>query len=142
MTVSTQSTLIAYLGDDVAVSFPFTFPVYDENHIQVYKQDVITKVLTTVATSAYSVTGIGDENGGTVTLTTPPTSDTRVLISRRLPYTQDLDINNQGGYYPQNVEVELDLLAMQIQQLGELSNRAVVAQLGESFPTLPTAPER
>lgn len=140
MTVATQSNLVSYNGDNVAVTFPFTFPVYDAAHLFVYSQDKITLVQTLV--TGYSVSGIGNENGGSVTLLAPPFSTTRLLITRRLPLTQSLDVENQGGFYPENFEVQLDLLEMQIQQLAEKQNRCIAGPLGETFAELPPSVDR
>jgi hypothetical protein len=56
--------------------------------------------------------------------------------------TQDLDILNQGGFYPENVENEFDLQEMQIQQLDEEVNRSVRGNLTETWPEVGPPPER
>lgn len=142
MTVATQLILVFYEGDDSAVTFPFTFPVYDETHLQVWLQDDTTKVLIAVADSDYSVAGIDNENGGSVTFNTAPPTGSNVLIARVLPFTQDLDVDNQGGFYPNNFEIELDLIEMQTQQVNEEVNRSVRGTLGEVWPELPPPPPR
>lgn len=142
MTVATQLILVTFLGDDIAVTFPFTFPVYDADHIVVYLQDTTTDVLLLLSDSDYSVTGIGDESGGTVVTDDPVSSDNNIIIARILPLTQDLDVDNQGGFYPENFENELDLQEMQIQQIREELRRSVRGQLAETWPELPPPPIR
>ncbi len=142
MTVATESNLVTYAADGMAVTFPFTFPVYDEDHLQVYLRDDVTFVQLAVNTSDYSVTGIGDENGGNVVFGVAPLVGSHVLIAREVPLTQDLDVLNQGGFYPNNVETEFDLQEMQIQQLAEQLGRTVYATLGEVFPPLLPPPGR
>lgn len=142
MTVATTLNFVVFAGDDVAVTFPFTFPVYDEDHLVLYLRDTTTKVLTLVDPSDYSVTGVDNENGGSVTLDTAPASDTSLVIVRLLPLTQDLDVDNQSGFYPENFEVELDLIEMQIQQHEEMLDRSVRGQVTEDWPNLPPPPAR
>lgn len=143
MTVATEANYVTYPGDGVAVTFPFTFPVYDADHLQVYLQDDTTLVLVAVNTADYSVTGIGNENGGSVVMDTAPPADNILLIARIVPLTQDLDVLNQGGFYPENVEREFDITQMQVQQVQEQLDRSVRGQLAEGeWPDLPPAPER
>lgn len=142
MTVATTLNFVTYTGDAVAVTFPFTFPVYDEDHLALYLRDTTTKVLTLVNPSVYSVAGVGNENGGSVTLDTAPAATTNLLIVRTVPLTQDLDVDNQGGFYPENFENELDLIEMQLQQHDESIGRSVRGQVTEAWPDLPPPPER
>lgn len=142
MTVETETNYVVYSGDDVADTFPFTFPVYDEEHFFVYLQDTTTEELTLLVASAYSVTGIGEETGGSVITDDPVASTDRILLARIVPLTQDLDILNQSGFHPRNIERQFDLVAMQIQQLSEETGRTVRAPLGEEFDPLPPPPER
>lgn len=151
MTVETQANLVIYLGDGVATVFPFTFPVYDESHVAVYFRDTITKQLLLVSDADYGVNGVGDESGGDVTFLVAPGNTNNIIIARLLPLTQDLDVQNQGGFYPENFEKELDLLEMQVQQLLEILGRSVSGPLAdagttgspmEPWPVLPTAPNR
>lgn len=148
MTVATQANIVSYLGDDVADTFPFTFPVYDADHLTVYLQDTTTNALVLLNTSDYSVTGINNENGGSVVTDDPVSSDNRIIIARLLPFTQDLDVLNQGGFYPANVERELDLIEMHAQQLNEEQNRSVRGPINvktgvaDEWPELAPSPER
>lgn len=142
MTVETQLNLVFFVGDDIATVFPFTFPVYDETHLRVYLQDTVTYAQVQLADNEYSVTGIGDENGGTVVTVDPAPIGSKLLIARILPFQQDLDVDNQGGFYPNNFERQLDLHEMQIQQLNEEQNRSVRGILGEVWPELPGPPPR
>lgn len=142
MTIETQLNLVFYSADGVATVFPFTFPVYDETHLRVILQDVFTYAQVQLNDSEYNITGIGNENGGSVVTIDPPPSGVNVLIARILPFQQDLDVLNQGGFYPENIENEFDLTEMQIQQLNEEQNRSVRGILGEIWPELPGPPPR
>lgn len=151
MTVATQANLVSYLGDDIAVTFPFTFPVFDETHLLVLIQDTTTLASIALSSSDYSVTGIGNDNGGSVVTDTPPATGTRIILARVLPFTQDLDVDNQGGFYPRNFERQLDIAEMQTQQLNEEQNRSirgpsfevtVPGGVAREWPEMPLAPIR
>lgn len=143
MTVETQLNYVSYPGDEVATNFAFTFPVFDSADLYVYYQDNVTKLLTLLVLGAdYSVTGVGSPTGGAVVTTVPVPSTVRILITRVVPLTQDLDVLNEGGFYPANFEKALDRQQMNIQQIAERVLRSVRGQFGETFPDLPPAPER
>src|SRR6187397_2798200 len=110
MTVETQLTLVYYEGNGSAVTFPFTFPVFDESHLRVILEDNVTYAQVLLNNSQYSVAGIGNENGGSVTVTAAPAVGTNLLLARVLPLQQDLDVDNQGGFYPNNFERQLDII--------------------------------
>jgi hypothetical protein len=142
MTVETQVNFVIYDGDDSAVNFPFTFPILDVAHLEVRERDTTTLVQTVVSTSNYNVTGTGNENGGAVVYDVAPATGIQVIIARLLPLTQDLDVLNQGGFYPESVEQEFDISEMQIQQLQEQLNRSVKGPMTEQWPLLPPPPDR
>lgn len=139
MTISTQTNIVTYTGDGIATNFPFTFPVYDEDHFAIYRMVIATGVIDkTYNTSEYTANGIGDENGGSIDIIGTPVAAThKLIISREVPYDQLLDVENEGGFYPDNVERQLDLIEMQIQQLRERVNRSVKGFIGETFVDLP-----
>ena len=61
MTVSTQTNIVVYTGDGVAVDFPFTFPVLDASHFAIYRQVIASGLIDkTYNSSEYTATGIGD----------------------------------------------------------------------------------
>lgn len=142
MTVETLANYVVYPGDGVAVTFPFTFPVKDEDHLFLYLQDTTTKVLVAVNEADYSVAGVGDASGGSVTHDTAPIVTNNLIVARIVPLTQDLDILNQGGFYPENVENQLDKHTMQIQQVDNEVNRSVRGPITEAWPELTPAPDR
>jgi hypothetical protein len=142
MTVETQSLIVVYTADNVAVTFPFTFPVYEEDHLTVYLRDITTLELSLVDPSDYSVTGIGNDTGGSVVFDVAPVSGNSVVITRQVDITQNLELLNQTGFYPENVEANFDLQTMVDQQIDEKTNRSVRGQLNEEWPDLPPAPDR
>src|SRR5690625_7547560 len=45
--------------------------------------------------------------------------DTTLILLRTMPYTQEVDVTNQGAFHAETIEKGYDALAMQIQQLDD-----------------------
>ena len=82
MTAHTQVTdalpRAHYAANGVQTAFPFTFPVFDADDMEVWIDDSLQ------LHSAYSVSGIGVAVGGTVIFTVPPQPSTQVTLRRRM----------------------------------------------------------
>jgi hypothetical protein len=116
--ITSSTNKAVFLGDGVTTVFPFTFHVEDEDHLAVYEYTLGSGVLTLVSPANYSVTGV--PGTGSVTYNpggVPVPGTKRLVLLRTVPYTQDLDIQNQGGFHPDSIEDQLDLMVMQIQQI-------------------------
>lgn len=129
MTVSSETNKSGpYACNGSTVSFPFNFRILDPTHIEVIK--TIDGVDTTVSPTAYSVTGVGNANGGTVVFNAAPASGRTVTIIRNVPFTQSLDLENQGAFYAQTIEDALDLAVMRDQELAEALSRTMKVPAG------------
>lgn len=142
MTVATQTNVVSYTGNAVTTNFAFSFPIYDASHLLVYSKLIATGVLTLVTSGNYTISGLDNPAGGSITMTVAPAATVKILITRQLGLTQDLDVDNQGGFYPESVEQQFDLLAMQIQQLNEKLDRTIRTQVGDTLSELPAAAAR
>lgn len=143
MTVSTSANSVVYRGNGAATQFAVPFKVLDEDHLVVTRRDYDTgEVLYTYIGTDYTYSGIGDD-AGTLTLAGSALADTyELVIERIVPYTQDLDIVNAGGFYPETVEEQLDLITMGIQQLADKVDRGAVVPVGEEGLELSKASDR
>lgn len=117
MTITNQTNQVIYTGNGVATNFPFAFPVYDEDHLIVTKITIQDDTEEVISSANYSVSGIGDAAGGSVTYSPAISSSYQLRIERIVPYTQETDIHNQGAFLPEVIEEQLDLIVMQIQQI-------------------------
>ena len=93
---------------------------------------------TVLSASVYSVDGIGDSAGGSVTypllggpIAAPIPTGTKLTLLRTVPYTQTTVLSNQGGYYPEVVERRFDQIYMALQQLEERLSRASLRLLSD-----------
>ncbi len=135
MTVSSSTRKVIYTGNGVTTVWPFTFPVYRTTDLSVQLLDIATNTITNF--TAYTVTGIGPgSSGGAVTISPALANTKKVIIQRTVPYTQLLELLNQGGFYPETLEEALDFVVMQVQQLADdtsdVSSRAIKVPLGET----------
>lgn len=135
MTVSTEINYVLHRGTGFTRVFPYNFQIPDASMVYVTLVDWVTlKPVATLIPGQYTITGIGGL-GGSVTydpVTGPLDRKYGILITREVPYTQGLRLTNEGGFYPESIERQLDLIVMQIQQIrGKLSR--VQGQILESL---------
>lgn len=118
-----------YIGDDVATEFAFSFRILEDEHIQVIQSaDGVDATLS--LGSDYTVTGVGSASGSVILAAPLPTGETLTII-RSVPLTQTVDLQNQGGFFPDTVERMADLLTMAVQQQAERLNRAVLVSASD-----------
>lgn len=138
MTVNTETNVVVYQGNGSATEFDFPFKVPEAEYLLVTRRESATGAVEYVyLASDYVVTGLGDEAGGSITFNTAPLAGSDIVIKRIVPYTQELDIVNQGGFYPDTVEQQLDLGVMQTQQIASEVGRSLRVLEGDSLDPLP-----
>jgi len=132
MTVSTISNSTVLTANGVTTVFPYSFLVFDADHLVVQRRVTTTGVIDKTYTAGeISVTGVGTSSGS-VTISPAPASGNEIVIQRIVPYTQELDLVNQSGFYPATVEEQLDLMVMQTQQIASEVSRAFTLPVGSS----------
>ncbi|MCG8394193.1 MAG: hypothetical protein MI745_14035 [Pseudomonadales bacterium] len=120
MTIGSSTNRNAYTGNGSNVSFTYSFKIFSENDIAVYSNGVLQTI-----TTHYTVSGVGNDNGGTVTFLTAPASGISVVLLRNEPFTQDIDYE-EGDNFPSAAHEEgLDRSVIRDQQLQETLDRAV-----------------
>lgn len=127
MTVETQINKVRYLGNGAARVFPVPFPVWKPEHLSLY----VWEKRQTELTSGYAV--VGAEPGSksvSVTLDQPLAKGLTLTILRHVPYTQPMDLANGGAFSADTLEGSDDNLEMQIQQIAETLDRALLAPEG------------
>lgn len=114
-----------YNGNGVTTVFDYEFKITNENYIKVIKADAAGVEAILTLDADYIVSDVGNPAGGQVALTVPlPTGQTLTMIPS-VPFTQEIDLENQGAYYAETVERGLDLAVLRDQQLQEQISRAV-----------------
>src|SRR5262245_49987212 len=106
-------------ANGVATVFAYDFQVFDEDHL------VVT--VDGVEVSNYTVSGVGEDGGGSITFDAAPEDGAEVLRERRVPYERKGDYQRNGGWREEEVDRDFDLLEMQVQQLDATLRRSVKA---------------
>jgi len=125
MTLSTTSNKVICAGNGVTTTFSYNFIIQTIADALVIYTDA-TGVSTTLSTSQFTITGLNNPAGGTVTyplVGSPIATGTTLTIMRNAAMTQPTSLSNQGAYYSTAVEGALDRTVMLIQQLNELVGR-------------------
>jgi hypothetical protein len=138
MTVNTVDiTDGPYLGNDLTVEFSYNFRIENKNQLKVYDNNVgSTNSILLVVDTDYTVSGLGVDGGGIITMTTAPATGRTVYIRSNYLLTQDTDLNSQGGFFPDVHESSFDKLTFISQQLSDRIDRA--ATVSENYAgTLP-----
>lgn len=125
MTITTSTNRVVQYGNGATTIWNYSFLIPDATEVVVQITDRTTGVVTTLTTLQYSITGIGNPSGGTVTYSPALTTNQSITITRILPVTQTVSLSNQGAFYPTVVEGSLDYLTMVAQQLADSITRAL-----------------
>lgn len=133
MAVSSDTKRVQYNGNGSTVEFTVSFYFLDQSHLSVILTDSSGNDTTQTITTHYTVTGAGDESGGTVTMVTAPASGEKLTIIRNVPLTQATDYVENDPFPADTHEEALDKLTMISQQLDEVATRALKAPTSTSI---------
>ena len=126
MTISSEINRSGpYSGDGVTTDFEYKFKILEPQHLQVIRTDVSGTDSILSLDADYTVTGVGNDGGGSAIISLAPAEGSRITLLLDVPFTQETDLENQGAYYAETVEQALDLVVMRLQQLKERAARAV-----------------
>lgn len=120
MTVETQIDRIEYDGNGTTVAFPFPYKFFSTNDLVVYLRLVDETETLQVFGANYSLSGVGLDVGGTVTMTVAPAVGQKLVIYRDPPLTQLTDYIEGDKFPAESHESALDKLTMLVQRI---SNR-------------------
>jgi hypothetical protein len=119
MTLSSSATKIEHIGTGSQDTFPYPFKIYDKDDLAVYEDGGHTG-------RPYTVSGVGNDNGGDVVYTASvPSNGVIVSLVREMDYVQEVDYTAYGPFPAETHEDGLDKVVMQVQQLHEIINRSV-----------------
>jgi hypothetical protein len=119
MTIATSVNKVTGLGNGATTAFSYSFLMPAASNAIVTVTDTLGNQTVLNATQ-YSITGIGNPNGGTLNYPlsgSPMSAGQTITLQRVLPLQQLTSLVNQSGYYPAVVESAFDNLEMQIQQI-------------------------
>ena len=138
MTITAQTSKTGpYNGNGTTTVFSYTFEVQDEAHLVVTLADASVVETVQVLNTDYTVSGVGNANGGQITMSTAPVVGYTLTISRNIPITQEVDLENRRSVAPEVLEDAYDKLTQIAQDLSEQVGRAIKISVTEGGnPTL------
>ena len=128
MTISTTTIKNSYSGNGSTSVFNYTFKITDEDHITVIIRTDSTGAETTkTKTTHYTVSGVGNAGGGSVTFTSgnEPASGETVLLRRDTPQTQGMDLIENDPLPADTLETAHDKVMSVAQELQEEIDRSI-----------------
>lgn len=133
MTVGSLTNRSDYTGNDSTGTYAYGFRIFDETDLVVTIRDSNDNETILVLTTDYTVTGVGDLEGGNIILIAGPAwmdgsnlaTDFHLTIQRIVPLLQETDLRNQGSYLPEDVEDQLDRGIMIDQQAQDQIDRSL-----------------
>lgn len=143
MTITSTTQRVTANGNDVATVFsfsPITIFASSELVVTLVEADGTETVLTEgTGSTNYSVSLTDSTNlpsTGSVTYpadeVTPLATGDSIVIKRQVALTQETDLENQGGYFPDTQENALDKLTMQSIQQQEEIDRSLKIAIGDA----------
>jgi len=135
MTVSTETSFNIFSGNGVTTVFSTNIYGISENDFIVKKRDSSGVETTLTLSSDYTISDLNDSTGITVSY---PISGSalpygeKLVITRVVDYTQELDLTPVAAFLPETIETELDRHVMMIQQIKDDNDRTLKVALGYS----------
>lgn len=119
MTVTTDLYgYVRYDGNGSTTVFPYPFKIFDSDELQVSLINETTGgVLVQTLGTDYTVSGVGLDGGGNVTMVTAPDADHKLDIRSVTHPLQETSFKNQGRFLPEVHETAFDRLTRRVQDL-------------------------
>ena len=145
MTISTTDSRISYNGNGVTTVFSFPYRFLANGDIVVVSVSSTGVEAVKTLTTNYTLTGAGDDAGGSVTMLVAPASGTRLIIYRDTDIVQETDYISGDPFPAETHERALDRLTMIAQEIGSGTDRSIKVPVGDSSSlstVLPAAANR
>lgn len=128
MTDTSEILKNQYQGNDATTSFDFQFKIFDESELVAIRTDENDVNYTLILDTDFSVTGVGNNTGGSITYPlsgSPLPATQRLTLYPKYALTQTLDFTNQDKAYFELFEEGLDRANLKIKMLQEALERSV-----------------
>jgi hypothetical protein len=140
MTVSSTTSRNQYTATSGQTVFPYTFELFDKDDVAVLQNGTLLSEGTN-----YTVSGVGNNSGGNITLVVGATAGDVLTIYRDMAYQRLTDYQNSGDFLAQEVNDDFDRLWLAVQQNEQGTDRAIVKPITDASSidmTLPSAADR
>lgn len=133
MAVQDQIPYNQHTGNGVTTVFAFSFLLLLQADLKVYLDGVLQA-------SGYTVSGVGNPTGGTVTFSVAPANGVVVLLDRDIPLERLTDYQDGGDLLADTLNRDMDRLWMAIQGESEINARQVTLPQGSTVDAELPAP--
>lgn len=137
MSISNTTVKTIYVGNGVTTGFTIPFDIIesasDETVVILRNETDPDNITETLQVEGVDYNLTGGSPPTTVTMTTAPASDEKLLVKRNTDMIQDLDLQENSQFPVESVETKLDRLTGIVQELQEELDRA--PKLNETTPT-------
>jgi hypothetical protein len=139
MAITSTTAKASYAGNGSATEFPTTFKFLNDEHVVCVLTNTDGEDTTLELDTDYSVSGAGDDEGGTVTFPAESSeystlaSGETLTIYRDVPLTQETDWENSDEIDVEEIEAADDKLTMICQQLDAKVSRAIKVPVSSSL---------
>ena len=130
------SPRIQCTGDGSQVAFTYPFPIFKDSDIEVFEDATLRTIVTD-----YTVSGAGNDNGGTVTFVTAPLTGVVVTLKRTITIARTSDFDESGAFRSKVINDELDTITAVQQQLKDSIDRSLRQTETDAAGTM-TIPEK
>lgn len=125
MTVASETDRVEYTGNGAVSSYSYTFRILASDEIACFTLSGTTQAELAL-TTGFTVSGVGQTSGGTISLVNGPlASGSKLVIMRDVGILQSTALAGQRKFFGSSVEAGLDKLAMIEQMLNEMLNRCI-----------------
>ena len=120
--INPVQTKVKYTGNGSVYEFPTIFAFFENDNVVVYLNGVILD-------SGYSVSGVGETDGGLVTFDVAPAEGDKIVILRRVAIERVTDFQEGGAFRAKNINDEFDRMTAFCQQIQEEIDRCVKVEV-------------
>ena len=127
MTVSSSTNKASYNGNGSTTVFAYNFKIFDQDDLTVIIRSATGTETVKTITTDYTVSGVGNDGGGNVTMGTAPASGETITILREQDLVQELYLVPNDPFPANLMEDALDRLTFMVQQHDEELARSIKA---------------
>lgn len=110
-----------FKADGQTTVFPYKFLVLNASDLKVHVN------LVEIQTTEYTVTGIGSNTGGNVTMKTAPAAGLAVMISRESPFVRNIEYTDNGDLLASELNADFDAVWLAMQET-KASNQSAITR--------------
>ena len=135
MTITVSPARNEYTANAGQTIFNYTFKIFQNTDLNVYVTPVGQDANdSTDITTLYTVTGIGDEDGGSITLAIPTNANDLVTIVSNIPSSRTTDYQNNGDFRPNVVNNDFDRVVSLVKKVEDRTNRGLLLPESQQDP--------